>query len=474
MTYSEKKNLYEQIIWTIARIVKSSINQLDDIQLNESIININDISRQFIGAINCALNEEVQKRQGNYKVKWTDETIRKFVKDNDIKTKTQLFNYKPNGGSVYNKAKELGILDDIFGETHWNKERTIDWLKKHPNVNSRNKLRTENRSAYNAALRDGYIDEIFKRIRNKYTKEECLDAALRCEYRSEFQKLYNKEYQAAIEHGWLEEITKHMPKQKNEDNITYLYTVYVYEDKKYHSAYVGITSNPKQRDWQHRTPNENGFDSLGLYCINHNISVPTMKILKNNIRAKEAIDLEFEYWYYYKNSGWNMINSEKTLGFLGAGERKWTKETIIKYIKDNNFETAEQLRKQNPYVYRKIKELRIIADLFPEYKKQRANGYLDNEDNIKNEASKYNTAQEFKDNDKSAFYKALKYEWFNKMFPEYHIRKSRGYYDKEENVRNEVKKYKTPSELAKKDDSAYRKWKYVYHEPMQWFKQDDE
>ena len=65
---------------------------------------------------------------------------------------------------------------------------------------------------------------------------------------------------------------------------------------------------------------------MGLWCIEHDIPIPHFKILEDDLTAKQATEKEKEYWYKYRDDGWNMIDSEKALGSLGVGTRKWTEK----------------------------------------------------------------------------------------------------------------------------------------------------
>jgi hypothetical protein len=44
---------------------------------------------------------------------WTEESIRQYVIDNNITSRGELEKVSPKG---YKKAREIGILDELFGE----------------------------------------------------------------------------------------------------------------------------------------------------------------------------------------------------------------------------------------------------------------------------------------------------------------------------------------------------------------------
>ena len=242
------------------------------------------------------------------------------MKDNNIKTRKEL---KTKAGSAYAAARRLGILDDLFGE------------------------------------------RVAMAHNKKWTEEKCAELAAKCKYRSDFKRQYPAAYSAARKHGWLEDITKHMPKDKGYVLISnHNYIVYVYEDIENNAAYVGLTNNIKRRDWEHRFPTSRGYDKLGLWCIDHDIPVPQPKILENNLTAKEAGEKEEEYWYMYRDEGWTMINTEKALCSIGGSKRKWTEKTIRQFVKDNNIKTRRELDNKAGGAYRVARQLGILDDLF--------------------------------------------------------------------------------------------------------------
>ena len=162
-----------------------------------------------------------------------------------------------------------------------------------------------------------------------------------------------------------------MPKEKGEQIIYYRdYVIYAYEIIEEHAVYIGLTHTPQKRDREHRNPDKNrGYDSLALYCIEHHIDIPKMKILKDNLNSTRARELEIKYWHQYKDDGWKMINSEAKLGHLGYGVRKWTKESIIKYVNEHPEITSRKaLQKFAPGAYNAANDLNILYDLFGDKK----------------------------------------------------------------------------------------------------------
>lgn len=113
-----------------------------------------------------------------------------------------------------------------------------------------------------------------------------------------------------------------------------LYSIYVYETEN-HAAYVGLTACVVLRDYWHKNLSTYRRDTLQVYCIEHNIPIPEIKILKNNLTPEEAQEWEKKMWYKYRDEGWYMINSEEKLGELGSRTPKWTEDKVIEFCKQH-------------------------------------------------------------------------------------------------------------------------------------------
>jgi len=281
------------------------------------------------------------------------------------------------------------------------------------------------------------------------------------------------------------------------------YCVYVYKIQETHTIYVSLTHSPQTRDMQHLTPNKYGkYDSLGEYCKNNNIPIPKMEIIKNMLTATEASNLEKEIWYEYKNKGWNIINSEKALGFLGPTKRRqvWSRTKIRIYLQNhpeikteedmkiynpnayefatkNNFltvlfenincknitendiktfleehpeiKTKNALQRTSGLIYKAAKYLKIINDLFPrkvKWTEESIVKYLQEHPEIK-------TRYEFAKSNVAAYTKALRLKIMDKLFP----RKIKWTEDDIMMFLKEHPEINSRSEFAKSNASAYAK-----------------
>ena len=120
-----------------------------------------------------------------------------------------MINKKPGG--------DLG-----YGPQKYTKE---DCAREAKNHLYRKDFKAKNSILYNYAAHYGWLEEICKHMDRftkpvgYWTKEKCLEAALKFSYRKEFQKNESGAYCAALKHGWLKEICKHMPLRVSPDSF---------------------------------------------------------------------------------------------------------------------------------------------------------------------------------------------------------------------------------------------------------------
>ena len=116
--------------------------------------------------------------------------------------------YREDGWTILNKAKagSLGRLGNRYPKyTH---EVCYNEAKKY---NSRHEFIRGNRSAYNAALKNNWLDEFFPKTKIEYTYYICKKLAEDCKTRSEYSKKHSTAYIKSSKNKWLDEF---FPKTK--------------------------------------------------------------------------------------------------------------------------------------------------------------------------------------------------------------------------------------------------------------------
>jgi predicted GIY-YIG superfamily endonuclease len=159
---------------------------------------------------------------------------------------------------------------------------------------------------------------------NRYwTKERCVEDALKFTTRSEWQNKSSSAYSIALKNGWLDESCNHMIKLGSR----YERLIYAFEfsDK---SVYVGLTYNSIKRQQEHLNPSSSKKTAVYQYIEKTN-TIPVFLELTKYHNNRIAIIKEAEFLEKYRLSGWNVLNKVKT-GSLG-GISKWTKDECAEF-----------------------------------------------------------------------------------------------------------------------------------------------
>ena len=118
--------------------------------------------------------------------------------------------YINDGWIILNKRKTGGIGGDYC---RWTKENCILIAK---NCNSKKEFYSKHGSAYNSALRNEWISEIYKifnsipQKRNYYTFDYCKNEVLKYKTKKEFKENNRGAYEASLRNLWHDKICEHM------------------------------------------------------------------------------------------------------------------------------------------------------------------------------------------------------------------------------------------------------------------------
>ena len=129
--------------------------------------------------------------------------------------------FQRGSGSAYESARKKGWLPTVCAHMTnprspngtWNKDRCAREAEKYQ---SRSEFERGCSGAYNASRNAGWLDEICSHMHflrkpgGYWTKERCMAVALRHQTRTKFSRRDAGAYQAAWKNGWLDEICAHM------------------------------------------------------------------------------------------------------------------------------------------------------------------------------------------------------------------------------------------------------------------------
>lgn len=335
----------------------------------------------------------------------------------------------------------------------WTKDVVFEFARQ---FETKAQFRNANKSAYNAAWRKGWLEEmnwLDALAREPYTKEEVLSIARLYTTKNDFRKTVQGAYNIALKNGWLSEMTWFVTAAKYDRHN---YCVYVYTDESNMVAYVGLTVDKKRRHYNHST----GYDKGGKitkspvyrYFTSIGKDVPEPTYLEEHLTASEAREKEGFWVLKYQEKGYSLLNTAKTgagIGSLGSATIKWTKPKV--------FEEARKFKSRSEFAYNSAGAYTVAIQrgwieqmTWMKEKWSHPTPKLTKEA-VFEESKKYSTRREFELHASGAYSKALQNDWLKDMPWLKLIRKT---WTKEE-IFDESRKYSNRATFSKGASGAY-------------------
>lgn len=269
---------------------------------------------------------------------------------------------------------------------------------------TRNDFCKLSKSAYLAAYRNGWLDDVCKHMKivNNYTFDKVKEEALKFSTKNDFRKKARAFYTAAHRNGWIDDVCKHMELQGNSYK-RHIYKVSFNDN----SVYIGLTYNFDVRKADHLVRKNS---SVYKHMIETGLK-PTFELVTKNLLSNEdAVNMECGLIDYYKDLGFNVLNRAKG-GGLGGSNIIWTidkvKEEALKYNTRNEF------RINSKSAYSMAHRSGYLDDVCSHMLGGRKpNGYW-NIDKVREEALKFNTRNDFKKGSPGAYSKAQASNWLD-------------------------------------------------------------
>lgn len=284
------------------------------------------------------------------------------------------------------------------------------------------------------------------------TREE----AMKYEYLTDFEKGSRQAWIASKKYGWIKTYTW---LKKGKSNGPW--SIYAYEDTENKVVYVGLTNNVSKRHRGHKKGtlehSVRKFDVVKRYFDSIGKELPYPKIRMEELETEEDAQY-YENWYEeaYRKIGWTVLNTKKTgvgSSSLGAGHTKWTEETLQKEVERLGCTSRTDFKEKNESAYQTAYNLGIMSKLFPNKLKKDDNYWKVYENHvIEAEGCVYKT--DYKKKNHTAYAKAFKYGFIDKLFPK--------------NLRNEIteeelqsaKNYESRKDLKYNNPRLYNALRY--------------
>ena len=380
--------------------------------------------------------------------------------------------------SAYEAAQRNGYLKEMVwlpkqaDNGYWNvKEHVIEEAKKY---SSRTSFKENGKGAYWSALKHGWMDEMeWLKKRNEKgvehekrkwkTKEIIFEESKKYSSRTEFRKKAKRACEIASKNKWLDEMVWLNSKNIYLDKVD---TIYGYFFEEQNAVYIGRSISMELRDYQHRTTEK---DSVYKFAKENNVDVPKFRIVESGLTVPEGAIRETFWADYYKEKGFNIIN-KVSCGSIGSmGKGKWSKTKCLEESK--KYKTrGEFFKGSNPAYQKSLKEGWIDEMTWLKSSHSRQRGFWEIKEHVIEESKKYKTATEFQAKCPGAFGAARKNGYYKELtWLKSNGQKEFGYWNVKEHVMDEAKKYKTMEEFRKQSPYVFRKAKQTgYINEMEW------
>jgi len=288
--------------------------------------------------------------------------------------------------------------------------------------------------------------------RAKWTYDKCAEESKKYKTRSEFQKGMVGAYNKALKKGWIDD---YVWLASGLDIYGKADCVYKYEFKQYNTVYVGRTINRGDRNYAHIFNKYK--DSVAKFAFEHDVPVPEMEILAENIGIEEGQFLE-DYWKnYYIKHGYHVLNKARTgirkgsIGSIGWG--KWTYKTC--YQEAKKYTSRKEFQIKNVGAYTRALQYKWLDD-YDWFTQPKTGQVKWTQERCLEESRKYRYVQDFRKQSLTAYEKARKngwlseYTWLLNKFLQDDIS-----YWTQERCLEESQKYKYIQDFRKQSRTAY-------------------
>lgn len=320
---------------------------------------------------------------GNY----LDELYWLYPETNGIRKKQTKWTYE----MCYEIAKKYEYLTDFHKNARntWNAAwkhgwlESFDWLKKtcrkltneeilneSKKYKSITELRKNDPSLFNMLNRRKELLKncglsIERKPCGYYSYEICYELASKYKMVSRFMRSQPTAYNNARKNGWLNDYIWF--NDKDYSSYGPIDSVYVYIFENEHAIYIGRCLMHIKID-RHKKHCTDKKDAVYKFCTKHNIEIPLMKTIKENMMINDALELENELINDYHKAGWNVLNklpSGIRSGSVGGLGRRWTRIACIR--ERNKYSTLNEFKEnsKNAYqaMYRKYRDLLPIKKI---------------------------------------------------------------------------------------------------------------
>lgn len=286
--------------------------------------------------------------------------------------------------------------------------------------------------------------DVVRKKRNFWGKDNCMEAALKYNTRSEFKFDEPSAYISARKNGFLDEICSHMIKLGNKNRRC----IYSHEFSD-NCVYIGLTGNPQKRIiWR----KNNKKDSVTKHILKTGLT-PKYKQLTDFLDINEASILEGTFLQKYLKDGWNILNIVKT-GGIGGDNLFWSKKKCV--AEALKYSTKKEFQLNAGGAYNSSLKNRWHDDVCKHMIRPKRK-IIWTFDNCKKEALKHPTKKEFSRKSSVAYSTSVKNKWIDEICKHMYKLPYNTIYWTKEKCQNVANKCNTKTEFSKNYGGAYQR-----------------
>jgi predicted GIY-YIG superfamily endonuclease len=314
---------------------------------------------------------------------------------------------------AYKAAYKKGWLDEICGHMVKPKPHNLKWTfeaceQEAKKYKFKKDFHANSSIAFQIASKNKWLKQIcshmteIKKPHKYWTKEKCLEEALKYKHRNNFSDHSKSAYSAAQYNNWIDDICGHMSYQGSK-MFRFVYS-FTFTDG---SIYFGLTNDFTRRIIDHKS---DPFSKVNQH-IKLTGEEPAFALITPDALATEvAQEIEKQLIKEYTEKGFKVLNSDKG-GGIGGSELKWTKEACrldaLKYKTRGEY--------QKSLSYSSAHKRRWLDDICGHMEViKKPNGFW-NIERCTIEANKYSSKKEFREMSSVAYGAAFKYGWLNEI-----------------------------------------------------------
>ena len=276
-------------------------------------------------------------------------------------------------------------------------------------------LRQINPSAYSAAIRNGWLNQLGLKHKNKtskYTYEDAYNAAKKYKHIKDFRKENKVLYGVSVKNDWISSFDwfeRDINPYENNVDCCYMYINY---DKRI--VYVGRTINKDKRDYDHRNMHNS---NLKRYFLEYGCEIPEpIYYMDTSFPVEYGLFIEDKLVKWFKENGWTVLNKAKTgvlCGALGSTRRKWNKNKIDKAAEECNYDLTLFANKYRA-AYRVMNKMGYNPGFIL---KKKPNGYWNDKNKCEAASKECHNRSDFAAKYSMAYLHSRENGWIDEFFP---------------------------------------------------------